>query len=80
VVAVNRAVALAEVAGRAAGLAALRAAGADARLAGYQPYWAALAALADDPDEARAARQRAAGLATAPAVRAWLLEAGAAAP
>ncbi|BDG70736.1 DUF6596 domain-containing protein [Roseomonas fluvialis] len=76
VVAVNRAVALAEVQGAAAGLAALRRAGRDARLAGYQPYWAALAALADRAGEAEAAlqaRRRAAGLATDPAVRAFLL-------
>jgi len=76
VVAVNRAVALAEVRGAVAGLAALRDAGADGRLAGYQPFWAALAALAEragDAAEASAARQRAAGLAHDPAVRAFLL-------
>jgi RNA polymerase sigma-70 factor (ECF subfamily) len=76
VVAVNRAVAVAETDGAAAGLVALRAAGADARLAEYQPYWAALAALADRAGEAasaEAARQRAAGLATDPAIRAFLL-------
>jgi RNA polymerase sigma-70 factor (ECF subfamily) len=70
-------VALAEVAGPAAGLAALRDAGADPRLAEYQPYWAALAALAaraGTPDAA--ARGRAIGLATDPAVRAFLLDAG----
>lgn len=79
VIAVNRAVALAESAGAAAGLAALRQAAADARLADYQPYWAALAALAARAGEAataEAARQRAAGLATDPAVRAFLLGAG----
>ncbi|WP_137181448.1 DUF6596 domain-containing protein [Roseomonas sp. AR75] len=76
VVAVNRAVAVAETEGAAAGLAALRAAGADARLAEYQPYWAAVAALAARAGEAavaEAARQRAAGLATDPAIRAFLL-------
>ncbi|WP_372623458.1 DUF6596 domain-containing protein [Falsiroseomonas sp.] len=76
VVAVNRAVAVAETDGAAAGLAALRAAGADRRLAEYQPYWAALAALAARAGEmaaAEAARQRAAGLATDPAIRAFLL-------
>lgn len=76
VVAVNRAVAVAETEGAAAGLAALRQAGADARLAEYQPYWAALAALADRAGEAEvaaAARLRAAGLATDPALRAFLL-------
>jgi RNA polymerase sigma-70 factor (ECF subfamily) len=75
VIAVNRAVALAETEGAAGGLAALRAI-QDARLAEYQPYWAALAALAEragEPAAAAAARQRAAGLATDPAVRAFLL-------
>jgi RNA polymerase sigma-70 factor (ECF subfamily) len=72
VVAVNRAVALAEEAGRAAGLAALHDAAGDPRLAEYQPYWAALAALEQGP-AAEAARRRAAGLSTDPAVRAFLL-------
>ncbi len=83
VVAVNRAVALAEVAGPAAGLAALREAGQDPRLADYQPYWAALAALAARAGEgaaAAAARQRAIGLATDPAVRRFLQEAALSAP
>lgn len=76
VIAVNRAVALAERAGAAAGLAALREAAADARLEGYQPYWAALASLAarlGDAETAQAARRRAAGLSTDPAVRDFLL-------
>ncbi len=78
VVAVNRAVALAEVEGPAAGLAALRAAmAADAaRLSDYQPAWAALAALAERAGEAGAAaeaRRRAVGLATDPAVRSFLM-------
>ena len=76
VVAVNRAVAIAETGDVAAGLAALRAAASDARLADYQPYWAALASLAaraGDAATAEAARQRAAGLAMDPAVRAFLL-------
>jgi RNA polymerase sigma-70 factor (ECF subfamily) len=76
VVAVNRAVAVAETEGAAAGLAALQAAAADARLSEYQPYWAALAALAaraGDAPAAEAARQRAAGLATDPAIREFLL-------
>jgi RNA polymerase sigma-70 factor (ECF subfamily) len=76
VIAVNRAVALAEAEGGAAGLAALKAVAGDARLAEYQPYWAALAALAaraGDAALAGAARQRAAGLATDPAVRTFLL-------
>jgi RNA polymerase sigma-70 factor (ECF subfamily) len=45
VVAVNRAVALAEVQGTMAGLAALDALAKDNRIAEYQPYWAARAAL-----------------------------------
>jgi len=78
VIAVNRAVAIAACEGPAAGLAALRAIG-DARLAAYQPYWAALAALAGQAGEAgaaAAARCRAAGLATDPAVRRFLLKPG----
>lgn len=45
VVAINRAVAIAERDGAAAGLAALPEAVADSRLAEYQPYWAARAEL-----------------------------------
>ena len=45
VVAVNRAVALGETAGPAAGLAALDELTGDPRLAAYQPYWAARAEL-----------------------------------
>jgi len=45
VVAVNRAVALSMTAGPIAGLTALDELARDARLAGYQPYWAARAAL-----------------------------------
>lgn len=76
VVAVNRAVAVAETDGAVAGLGALAQAAGDARLASYQPYWAALAALsarAGDAATAAAARQRAIALATDPAVRAFLL-------
>jgi RNA polymerase sigma-70 factor (ECF subfamily) len=76
VVAVNRAVALAEIEGPAAGLAALRDAAADPRLKDYQPCWAALAALAERAGEhaaAESARQRAIGLAVDPAVRRFLL-------
>ncbi|RIL05921.1 MAG: RNA polymerase subunit sigma-70 [Proteobacteria bacterium] len=75
VVAVNRAVALAETRGAADGLAALEAIGDDARLAQYQPYWAARAALcarAGDVAGADAAYQRAIGLASDPAVRRFL--------
>jgi RNA polymerase sigma-70 factor (ECF subfamily) len=74
VVAVNRAVALARVAGAAAGLAALP---DDPRFAAYQPYWAARAELLSrtgSTAQARAAFQRAAGLAADPAVREYLLE------
>jgi RNA polymerase sigma-70 factor (ECF subfamily) len=45
VIAVNRAVALAEVQGAAAGLAALDTIAEDNRIAEYQPFWAARAAL-----------------------------------
>jgi RNA polymerase sigma-70 factor, ECF subfamily len=45
VVAVNRAVALGETAGLAAGIVALDELARDPRLAGYQPYWAARADL-----------------------------------
>jgi len=45
VVAVNRAVALSETAGAVAGLAALDELAQDARLAAYQPCWAARAEL-----------------------------------
>ncbi len=46
VVAINRALALAEVHGAAAGLQAIDAVAADARLAQYQPYWAGAARTA----------------------------------
>jgi RNA polymerase sigma-70 factor (ECF subfamily) len=75
VVAINRAVAIAETRGAAAGLDALDAVGADPRLADYQPYWAAraglLAAVAD-VDAAERAYQRAIGLEADPAVRSFL--------
>ncbi len=76
VVAINRAVALAEVTGAEAGLAALDDAGADARLADYQPYWAAraqLLAAIGDAAAAEQAYQRAIGLEFDPAVRRFLL-------
>jgi RNA polymerase sigma-70 factor (ECF subfamily) len=77
VVALNRAVALAETEGPAASLAALDAIAGDPRLADYQPYWAAradvLARLGDKPsaDEAFA---RAIGLSPDDAVRHFLQE------
>ena len=75
VVAINRAVAIAETRGAAAGLAALDEIAGDPRLADYQPHWAARAGLlARLPDVARAdsAYQRAIGLEPDPAVRRFL--------
>jgi RNA polymerase sigma-70 factor (ECF subfamily) len=74
-VAVNRAVALAQVSGPEAGLAALDEIANDARLATYQPWWAARAALLAQAERVTAADQafeRAIGLAADPAVRAYL--------
>jgi RNA polymerase sigma-70 factor (ECF subfamily) len=76
VVALNRAVALAETAGPATGLAALDALAADARLADYQPAWAARADLLQRlgrGPEAVIAYDRAIGLEADPVVRAFLL-------
>jgi predicted RNA polymerase sigma factor len=75
VVAINRALALAEVHGAAAGLQAIDAVAADARLAQYQPYWAARAELlakTGAQDEARQAYDIAIGLERDPAVRRFL--------
>jgi RNA polymerase sigma-70 factor (ECF subfamily) len=75
VVAVNRAVALAETEGPDAGLAALDALAGDRRLAEYQPWWAARAGLlarAGRPAEAAEAYARAIGLEPDPAVRDFL--------
>jgi len=75
VVAINRAVALAESEGAAAGLAALRALEGDARLAEYQPYYAARAELlarAGDAAGADEAYARAIGLERDGAVRRFL--------
>jgi RNA polymerase sigma-70 factor (ECF subfamily) len=75
VVAINRAIAVAETHGPAAGLAALDKVADDGRLAEYQPYWAARARLlarADDVAAADAAYQRAIGLESDPAVRRFL--------
>ncbi len=77
VVALNRAVALARVAGPDAALAELAPLGEDRRMAGYQPYWATRAQLlaeAGSPEEAAEAFRIAAGLAADPAVRAWLMD------
>ncbi len=75
VVAINRAVALAESEGTEAGLALLDDAAADARLADYQPYWAARADLLARLGDAKAADkayERAIGLESDPAVRRFL--------
>ncbi|HYS49592.1 MAG TPA: DUF6596 domain-containing protein [Xanthobacteraceae bacterium] len=75
VVAINRAVAVAETRGPAAGLAALDALADDARLAEYQPYWAARAGLlarSGEVERAEQAYQRAIGLEADPAVRRFL--------
>jgi RNA polymerase sigma-70 factor (ECF subfamily) len=75
VVAINRAVALAEVAGASAGLGELDALAGDPRLASYQPYWAARAGLlarTERVEEAKAAYRQAIGLEADPAVRRFL--------
>jgi RNA polymerase sigma-70 factor, ECF subfamily len=75
VVAINRAVAVAETRGPAAGLAALDALADDRRLASYQPYWAAragLVAATGDVEAADAAYEQAIGLEADPAVRRFL--------
>ena len=75
VVAINRAIAIAEARGAAQGLAALDALSGDARLAEYQPYWAAragLLALGGDIEAAGLAYERAIGLEADPAVRRFL--------
>jgi predicted RNA polymerase sigma factor len=77
VVAINRAVAIAERDGAAAGLAALPEAAADPRLAEYQPYWATRAELlarTGAHDEARQAYEIAIGLERDAAVRKFLQE------
>ncbi|HSM79634.1 MAG TPA: DUF6596 domain-containing protein, partial [Bryobacteraceae bacterium] len=71
VVAINRALAIAELRGASTGLAALETV-ADARLAEYQPYWAAradLLARTGAYEEARRAYELAIGLERDPAVR-----------
>jgi RNA polymerase sigma-70 factor (ECF subfamily) len=75
VVAINRAIAVAETSGAAAGLAALESWASDARLAQYQPYWAARAGLLaqlGNVDAAEEAYQMAIGLEADPAVRHFL--------
>ena len=75
VVEINRAVAVAETRGAAAGLAVLDGVAGDARLADYQPYWAARAGLLariGAVAEADAAYALAIGLEADPAVRRFL--------
>jgi len=75
VVAINRALAIAEMQGAGAGLDAMPQVTADARLAEYQPYWAARAELlarTGAHDEARRAYEIAIGLERDPAVRQFL--------
>ena len=77
VVAINRAVAIAEDEGAAAGLAALYVLGEDKRLDDYQPYWAARAGLLarlGNISHAVEAYDRAIGLERDPAVRRFLQE------
>ena len=75
VVAVNRALAVAEIRGPRAALAALEKVAADRRLAEYQPYWAVRADLLARTGahvEARRAYDLAIGLERDPAVRKFL--------
>lgn len=77
VVAINRALAVAELHGAAAGLEALQPLAEDARLRDYQPWWATRANLlsrAGRHDEARHAYEIAIGLERDPAVRRFLQE------
>lgn len=75
VVAINRALALAEIQGPIAGLEAIQNVASDARLAEYQPYWAARAELlakTGERSEAHDAFEIAIGLERDPAVRRFL--------
>jgi predicted RNA polymerase sigma factor len=75
VVAINRALAIAELQGADAGLEAMRELAADGRLAEYQPYWAARAELlarSGAGSEAREAYEIAIGMESDPAVRRFL--------
>jgi RNA polymerase sigma-70 factor (ECF subfamily) len=75
VVAINLAVAIGETQGPAAGIAQLDTLADDARLADYQPYWAARAGLlarTGDTIAAASAYERAIGLESDPAVRRFL--------
>jgi predicted RNA polymerase sigma factor len=75
VVAINRALAVAELHGPQAGLEAMQVVATDARVAEYQPYWAARAELlvkADRRAEARHDYEMAIGLERDIAVRRFL--------
>jgi RNA polymerase sigma-70 factor (ECF subfamily) len=75
VVALNRALAIAELQGPDAALDIVDALAADGRLVDYQPYWAARAALLARTHACREAREAfdiAIGLAGDPAVRRFL--------
>src|SRR5205085_11092040 len=75
VVAINRALAIAELHGAGAALAVMQELAADARIAEYQPYWAARAQLlakTGEPREAREAYEIAIGLERDEAVRRFL--------
>ena len=75
VAAINRAIAVAETRGPAAGLAALPTVDEGSRLADYQPYWAARAELLSrlgETDAAEEAYDRAIGLEADSAVRRFL--------
>lgn len=75
VIAINRALAIAELEGPGTALEQMEALAADARLAEYQPYWAARAELlakSGDHGEARRAYEIAIGLESDAAVRRFL--------
>jgi predicted RNA polymerase sigma factor len=75
VIAINRALALAELHDTSAGLAAMQEVAADARIAEYQPYWAARAELLAKSgaySEARESYEMAIGLERDPSVRHFL--------
>jgi predicted RNA polymerase sigma factor len=77
VVAINRALAVAELEGAEAALKTMQDLAADGRLAEYQPYWAARAELlarTGARSEARQAYEVAIGLERDPAVRRFLQE------
>ena len=83
VIAVNRAIAVAETKGASAGLALLEALGASAALADFEAYWVAKADLfrrLGESGEARRAYEIAIGLQSDPAARAFLMERLAALP